>query len=368
MKGQWIGVYGGDQTGKIIINIEDLGDHFQCVAITHPDDDKLPASATFFETTNKDPKISSNASIAAINPFNNNIMASPIEFQKIYPGFNNSTKAIITGQYEDNELSLNAKTDIGVNLNCHIKRKPFSIFSEVPVKGMTWGEFKIHFNTNSQTKCLFRGQEAPWKLRTAFHRRGRYNLYRFMNNDIPILHRRLTANTKHLFNLTNPEENGAFYNLAQHHGYPTPLLDWTYSPYVAAFFAFWKIRKGLSDYNWAVRIYRFDQEKWKNDFNQLVTLNATKPHLSTLDCLAIENDRLVPQQATTTMTNIDDIEAYIKTREDEKRYTYLSAIDIPAGERNEVMKELAFMGITAGSLFPDLDGACAELREALFDQ
>jgi hypothetical protein len=32
------------------------------------------------------------------------------------------------------------------------------------------------------------------------------------------------------------------------------------------------------------------------------------------------------------------------------------------------MKELALMGITAGSLFPGLDGACEELRERLFAQ
>jgi hypothetical protein len=30
------------------------------------------------------------------------------------------------------------------------------------------------------------------------------------------------------------------------------------------------------------------------------------------------------------------------------------------------MRELALMGITAGSLFPGLDGACEELRERLF--
>jgi hypothetical protein len=42
---------------------------------------------------------------------------------------------------------------------------------------------------------------------------------------------------------------------------------------------------------------------------------------------------------------------------------YLSAIDLPVSERKQVVQELGYMGITAGSLFPGLDGACEELRE-----
>ncbi len=75
---------------------------------------------------------------------------------------------------------------------------------------------------------------------------------------------------------------------------------------------------------------------------------------------------MIPQQAASTVTNIDDIESYIKLIE-ANRKTYLWAIDLPVSERRTVVQELSYMGITAGSLFPGLDGACEELRERNFE-
>jgi hypothetical protein len=189
-----------------------------------------------------------------------------------------------------------------------------------------------------------------------------------VNEDIQMLHRHLSARTKHVFNLEKPNENGAFFNLVQHHGYPTPLLDWTYSPYVAAFFAY----RGLSNggdlpprINDRVRILAFDQESWKKDFTQLHQLLSAGPHVSVEEFLAVENERMIPQQAATTITNVDDIESYIKSLEKPGKQ-YLFAIDLPVEDRKKVMQELEYMGITAGSLFPGLDGACEELRERNF--
>jgi hypothetical protein len=65
-------------------------------------------------------------------------------------------------------------------------------------------------------------------------------------------------------------------------------------------------------------------------------------------------------------TTIDDIETYIISKEKETIKQYLQVIDLPLRERNNIMKELALMGITAGSLIPGLDGACEELKERFF--
>lgn len=190
---------------------------------------------------------------------------------------------------------------------------------------------------------------------------------RFLIQDIPVLHQRLTARTKHVFNLDSPKENGAFFNLARNHGYPMPLLDWTYSPYVAAFFAFRNVLKKAVDRD-PVRIFIFNQKKWKSNLNQLVMLNTAGLHLSIFEFLAIDNERLIPQQSAMTVTNIDDIEAYVSGWEDRFKCKYLWAVNIPLSERNRAIKELSYMGITAGSMFPGLDGACEELREKFFDE
>jgi hypothetical protein len=75
---------------------------------------------------------------------------------------------------------------------------------------------------------------------------------------------------------------------------------------------------------------------------------------------------MIPQQAASTVTNVDDIEDYIKSMQRNGK-TYLSAVDLPVNNRRQVIRDLSFMGITAGSLFPGLDGACEELKERNFE-
>jgi hypothetical protein len=366
MKGQWIGRTLGNQVGEIIINVDDRGDYFSGVGFTLPDDQKLPASAGFFRSKDKSKDFTFTAFLSPIDPGS----GLPTEWKYIeqrYPGISHSKTATVSGHFEENELLFNVKTDIELKFESRIIRKPFSERSDLPGKTKAWDEYKKHVASLSEKEYLFRGQTKPWKLRTAFHRKGRYDLGRFITEDIPKLHRRLIARTRHVFNLDIPNENGAFFNLAQHHGYPTPLLDWTFSPYVATFFAFRNVPKKLES-DGCVRIFIFDQGKWKSDWRQVLILNTAWPHFSIMEFLAIDNERLVPQQAATTVTNIDDVEAYIFKKEEEKNCKYLTAVDIPFSERNKVIKELSYMGITAGSMFPGLDGACEELREKLFDE
>ena len=90
-------------------------------------------------------------------------------------------------------------------------------------------------------------------------------------------------------------------------------------------------------------------------------------HLSVIDLLAIENNRMVPQQATTAVTNVADIESLIIESEKKSDHKFLQVIDIPWSERNLVVRELTLMGLTAGSLFPGLDGTCEELKEKMFE-
>ena len=368
LHGQWLGNYAGSTNGLVIMNIDEREAKYQGAAYLIPHDySNLPVTVAFFETTNKDTsrfEFRTN-SVFPIDPVS--YAASAWDKVKsnfpLVAGF--STYADVVGSLEGDSLTLKWKSDLEASGGCVLPRSRAAAPSELESMEKDWAGFKEYVAGLKGRRFLFRGQEGPWRLRTSFHRTGRADLNRFLSEDIISLRNQLSVRTKHLFNLDIPDHLGAFFNLVQHHGYPTPLLDRTYSPYVAAFFAYRRAMQNKPGQSSKVRIHVFDQALWRSDQRQILLFLFPGPHVSIGEFIAIENERMIPQQAASTLSNIDDIETYIKSRESEEKQ-YLRAIDLPVEDRDQVMRELAYMGITAGSLFPGLDGACEELRERNF--
>ena len=51
MNGQWIGgATGGDSSGKLIVNIDNRGSHYEGVAFIHDDDPSMPISVALIQT------------------------------------------------------------------------------------------------------------------------------------------------------------------------------------------------------------------------------------------------------------------------------------------------------------------------------
>ena len=374
MNGQWIGEYKGSNNGVITLNMDDLGTHFEGIAYLLDSNGNLPTIACFLSTKSKAKNFKFKVKfINVINPATGNIDT----WNNVKSIFHSEIKfpstAKIEGSWDDKHLKIKWETDIGTHGNTTLLKskaeKPSEYKPVVTIKN--WEQFKNYVTGLKTREFLFRGQSQPWRLRTKYHRTGRANLERFLNEYRIALYKHLSARTKHLFDITIPEQNGSFFNLAQHHGYPTPLLDWTYSPFVSAFFAFREITNSetkLSVHkNKKVRIFVFNQKKWRYDFRQLNQLTSPHPHFSIMEFIAIDNERMVPQQAASGVANIDDIESYLRFMENSKKQNYLEVIELPWKERPKVMRELSIMGITAGSLFPGLDGACEELKERFFE-
>ncbi|HUE36906.1 MAG TPA: FRG domain-containing protein [Candidatus Acidoferrum sp.] len=370
MNGQWIGKCEGTNTGLVFLNVDEMPAHFQGVGHLLDDNKLVPGAAIFFATKDKNRNFEFRS--ISVYPIDSQT-AVPTSWDKIKHRYTADVRmpnyVDVKGKWEDEFIEFSWTTDVGTSGKCRLPKseagKP-SVLIPVP---QDWEGYKKYVATLEGRKRLFRGQNTTARLRTSFHRTGRADLHRYVNDDIQVLYRQLSGRTNHIFDLDDPNENGAFYNLLQHHGYPTPLLDWTYSPYVAVFFAYRGITNknaDKADPDKKVRVHVFDQAQWKNDWKQLHALLATAPHFSIEEFMSIENPRMIPQQSASTLTNLDDIETYIKAKEANGKF-YIAAIDLPVRERRKVMNELTYMGITAGSLFPGLDGACEELKERNFD-
>ena len=235
---------------------------------------------------------------------------------------------------------------------------------------VTWDQFKVmvseHIKTNSGPR-LCRGQsDSRWALRTTFHRHANGITFKDYFNIVKELADTIGTIEDRRIDASDPEINASFLAYLQHHGFPTPLLDWTMSPYIAAYFAF----SGVNDQaptSDKVSVWVFDFVKWLKRWKAVYDYNIQDSHVSVLKPKSSGNKRQVIQQGMYYLwTNVDDMASHIKHHETLQNEEYLRKYDLSVNERFNVMTELEAMGISEYSLFGTTDALCRYFREAVF--
>jgi hypothetical protein len=262
---------------------------------------------------------------------------------------------------------------------------------------------RLHSSPLNNTDWVFRGQSHPWPLRPTLERIADPAVVRrFGTVEKPLIREFLSR--VHHYTADVPDEGDELSCLAlmQHFGAPTRLLDWTISPFVAAFFAVEKAPHGdpqEAPIIWAINrrelledvlgVVRFedpgappDQVAKAEEFLrampppvdayrplELIFLKRRSPFQRPLvvsDRPPKMNQRLSVQQGVFLRANppnwsFEDALRYVLAHRKHGQPRALHKLRIAPEGRLHLLRELHRMNISAESLYPGLDGFARSL-------
>jgi len=213
-------------------------------------------------------------------------------------------------------------------------------------------------NSGNFSELLFRGQSRDEPL---IPKLGRLRLNGSIKNVEKLM---LAEFERGVIPLSEfkPENDWDLLALAQHHGLPTRLLDWTYSSLVALWFAVsespkkndkGKLENGVVwILNAEVVDFRTDTEKYGPLSNRITKIYRPK----------VVSRRISAQAGAFTVHKINEGGRIIKFETNKRYGKKLIKVIVPFSEFSSIRKSLNILGINNSTVFPDLDGFCNHLK------
>jgi hypothetical protein len=248
----------------------------------------------------------------------------------------------------------------------------------------SWEQFCDTVAGPNYRSWAFRGlADANWQLYSALSRYLRaHGVHRdaWVQQEKRIL--RVFRRKAHIYLDHIPDEKDSFEWLAlmRHHGAPTRLLDFTWSPYVAAYFA---LESATADAAiWALNppnVSRRDEQTIRggtvikpSKMKARVKGNYERYYLPgaipfvTIGEPHVMNRRLIAQSGTFATPGVLDepLEDIVRDYPD-PRTTIVKFVLKTDSLRRKAMRQLYYMNITHATLFPDLDGLARSMAYEL---
>jgi hypothetical protein len=244
----------------------------------------------------------------------------------------------------------------------------------------TWKEFR-EFVDDLSDNWIFRGQaSSQWGLQNAIERTDFISLYPGVERDFVAEFQRGARN--YLSKDQIPEHLIEWLALMQHHGAPTRLLDFTKSPFIAAFFGY-EIANFLPEDKisiWALQLpylkkkslealagyYPSDFREEKKFVDEALFEQVFSDNRWSM-IFPVEpfrmNRRYSLQQSIFVSTG-NAGEPFMKQLEflGEEMEKAVIKIELPSSLQKSVLRDLQKMNLNRASLFPDLDGYAGALR------
>jgi hypothetical protein len=212
---------------------------------------------------------------------------------------------------------------------------------------------------NETRRYVWRGQQCSnWKLETSLSRRvqkkstpagelSKIQLNRF----------RQAARGRRGTNPPRLEDN-ELWALGQHVGLATPLLDWTFSPYVGLYFAF--ADPDLKEQTPHRCVFALQRPAIKRRTTEIMSRRGqdATDGIAFFEPESDENSRVLSQRGLFTISPIrSTIDDWIAENFKDPKSDILIKILVPNSDRLDCLKMLNRMNVNHLTLFPDLFGA-----------
>jgi hypothetical protein len=245
--------------------------------------------------------------------------------------------------------------------------------AEIPIRTVGDLSREILALQQMNEQWLFRGHaNASWALKPGIHRGYTAQQERYLTNEF-----RVRARSRYAPCPSNNDYSG-WLALMQHYGLPTRLLDWSYSPLIAAFFAV------HPDYSRTMAVSGRAACIWAMAAGRLNDSQGFEPFIFPLDAasyealvvpafknreeagtvgvaMALEHDaRIQLQQSAFT---IHSASMPIETFKGSERW--LRKFIIEGDAIVALFDEISRLGMRQSNLFPDLPSLAAELKSSV---